>query len=237
MKYMGSKSRLAKHILPIILKDRGDGFYVEPFAGGMNIIDKVDGKRIANDVNIYLVDMWKALTDGWIPSEYSREEYIHIRDNKNTYPNHLVGYAGFCLSYCGKWFGGYAGITNTRDGIRDYQKEAKNNILKQVKQMKGVVFSNTDYWEMNIPSGSTVYCDPPYAGTTEYKDSGFNHSLFWKWVREISEDNRVFVSEYNAPEDFRCVWQKEVASSLSANGSSGGNKKSIEKLFVIGEIK
>lgn len=237
MKYMGSKSRLAKHILPIILKDRGDSFYVEPFAGGMNIIDKVDGKRIANDVNIYLIDMWKALTDGWIPSEYSREEYIHIRDNKNIYPNHLVGYAGFCLSYCGKWFGGYAGITSTRDGIRDYQKEAKNNILKQVKQMKGVVFSNTDYWEMDIPSGSTVYCDPPYAGTTEYKDSGFNHSLFWKWVREISEDSRVFVSEYNAPEDFKCVWQKEVASSLSANGSSGGNKKSIEKLFVIGETK
>lgn len=232
MKYMGSKSRLAKHILPIILKDRGDGFYVEPFAGGMNTIDKVDGNRIANDINVYLIAMWKALADGWIPSEYSREEYTHMRDNKNLYPKHLVGYAGFCLSYCGKWFSGYAGISNTRDGIRDYQKEAKNNILKQVKQMGGVIFSNTTYWEMDIPCGSIVYCDPPYAGTTEYKDSGFNHTLFWKWVREISENNKVFVSEYNAPEDFKCVWQKEVASSLSANGKAGGNKKSIEKLFV-----
>lgn len=35
MKYMGSKSRIAKYILPIILKDRKDGqYYVEPFCGG-----------------------------------------------------------------------------------------------------------------------------------------------------------------------------------------------------------
>jgi DNA adenine methylase len=42
----------------------------------------------------------------------------------------------------------------------------------------------------------------------------------------------VFVSEYNAPDDFVCVWQKEAKSSLSANGKIGGNKTSVEKLFV-----
>lgn len=41
----------------------------------------------------------------------------------------------------------------------------------------------------------------------------------------------VFVSEYNAPADFECVWQKEAKSSLSANGKIGGNKVSVEKLF------
>jgi len=50
MKYMGSKSRIANDILPIILKDRKqDQYYVEPFCGGLNVIDKVDGNRIAND--------------------------------------------------------------------------------------------------------------------------------------------------------------------------------------------
>ena len=43
--------------------------------------------------------------------------------------------------------------------------------------------------------------------------------------------HQVFISEYNAPEDFECIWQKEVKSSLSANGEIGGNKTSIEKLF------
>jgi len=35
MKYMGSKKRHAKELLPIILKDRQPGqWYVEPFVGG-----------------------------------------------------------------------------------------------------------------------------------------------------------------------------------------------------------
>lgn len=47
MKYMGSKARHAKELLPIILKDRKPGqWYVEPFVGGANMIDKVDGNRI-----------------------------------------------------------------------------------------------------------------------------------------------------------------------------------------------
>lgn len=35
MKYMGSKNRIAKEILPIILRDRKPNqWYVEPFVGG-----------------------------------------------------------------------------------------------------------------------------------------------------------------------------------------------------------
>ena len=47
MKYMGSKARHAKEMLPIILKDRKEGqWYVEPFVGGCNMIDKVNGNRL-----------------------------------------------------------------------------------------------------------------------------------------------------------------------------------------------
>lgn len=55
---MGGKARFAKEILPIILKDREEGqWYVEPFAGGKNIIDKVENPRIANDINPYVIAM------------------------------------------------------------------------------------------------------------------------------------------------------------------------------------
>ena len=43
----------------------------------------------------------------------------------------------------------------------------------------------------------------------------------------------VFISEYTMPDDFKCVWSQEVKSSLSANGVSGGNKTSVEKLFTL----
>ena len=59
MKYMGSKARHAKEILPIILSTRKeDQWYVEPFVGGANVIDKVDGKRIGADINEPLIGMW-----------------------------------------------------------------------------------------------------------------------------------------------------------------------------------
>ena len=62
MKYMGSKASVAKHILPIILKDRIDGqWYVEPFLGGANIIDKVRGNRLGGEINSYIAEMWTAL--------------------------------------------------------------------------------------------------------------------------------------------------------------------------------
>lgn len=57
MKYMGSKNRLSKHILPIMLKHRKEGMaWVEPFVGGGNIIDKVKGERIGADSNPHVVD-------------------------------------------------------------------------------------------------------------------------------------------------------------------------------------
>ena len=45
MKYMGSKSRITKYIVPIIQKcidDNNLSVYIEPFAGGMNVIDRIN---------------------------------------------------------------------------------------------------------------------------------------------------------------------------------------------------
>lgn len=66
MKYMGSKRQIAKDIIPILLKDRKVGqWYVEPFVGGANIIDKVTGNRLGNDINPYLIALFKRITK-WV---------------------------------------------------------------------------------------------------------------------------------------------------------------------------
>lgn len=233
MKYMGSKARFSNELLPIILQGRQQNqCYVEPFAGGMNMISEVGGNRIANDVHYYLIEMWKELAIGWIPDKISREQYLDVRANPNKYPSHFVGWVGFNCSYSGKWFGGFAGETKTKIGtIRDYQEEAIKNVAKQARKMEGVIFQNKSFTELELPPNSIIYCDPPYEGTTGYAN-GFNHNAFWEWVRTISRQRHsVFVSEYKAPDDFKCIWQKEAKSSLSANGIVGGNKISVEKLF------
>ena len=60
MKYMGSKNRIAKHILPIMLVEaekNGITKWVEPFVGGANMIDKVPDTfaREGYDINRYLI--------------------------------------------------------------------------------------------------------------------------------------------------------------------------------------
>lgn len=233
MKYMGSKSRFVDEILPIILKDRKrDQWYVEPFAGGMNVICHVNGNRLANDINYYLIDMWKEFINGWIPTKINKELYDDVKNNKGNYPSYFVGWVGFNCSYSGKWFGGFAGETKTKHGtIRDYQTEAINHVVNQVKTMNGIIFDTNPYYALVLPQNSIIYCDPPYKGTTKYFVD-FDHEFFWNWVRNMSRlGHTVFVSEYDAPRDFECVWEKQVSSSLSSNGMCGGNKISIEKLF------
>lgn len=83
---MGSKNRIAKEILPIILKDRKEGQqYVEPFCGGLGTFDKVDGNRIASDKNKYLIAMQQGLQQKREkPLEIPKELYTKAR---NEYKN------------------------------------------------------------------------------------------------------------------------------------------------------
>jgi len=234
MKYMWSKNRIAKYLLPIILKDRKPNqYYVEPFVWGANMIDKVEWNRIWVDNNFFLIELLRAIQE-WITfNKISKSLYDKIKEDSDEYYPSEVWFAWICASYSWKWFWWYAWETQTKWWIRDYQQEAINNIEKQAPNLKWIEF---EYWEYNniyIPDNSIIYCDPPYEKTTKYKDS-FNHIKFWEWCREKKKEwHIIFISEYNAPDDFKCVWEKEVKSSLSANGKSWGSKNSIEKLFTI----
>lgn len=226
MKYMGSKNRhsraIIQHMGCSLIKNQ---FYVEPFCGGCNLIDKIEGKRIASDIDEDLICMWQAVSEGWMPPPaFTEEQYNEIKSS-DTSP--LKGYAAFALSYAGKKFGGWC---RDGEGKRNYVDEAYRNAIKQFPRLRGVDFRLCNYFDLEIPKGSTVYCDPPYAGTTGYK-SNFDHEKFWDWVRYICDENHndVYVSEYNAPDDFSSVWEKNVTSSLTENT---GSKIATEKLFI-----
>lgn len=227
MKYMGSKARIAKYILPIILKDRKPNqLYVEPFCGGCNTLDKVDGYRIGNDIDEDLICLWNEVARGWTPpNEIDEYEYKNIKQSINKSP--LKGYCKFALSYGGKAWGGWR-----RDSIgkRDYVEESYRNALEQFPKLIGVNFHCGDYRDFFIPENSIIYCDIPYHGTTGYS-RGFNHNAFWEWCRiKANDGHAVFVSEYEAPSFCECVWKKEICSSLTKDT---GSKKAVEKLFLV----
>lgn len=235
---MGSKSRIAKDIVPIIQKYVDEyNTYLEPFCGGCNVIDKIKAnKRIASDKNKYLIALWKHIQDRKdLLENVSREFYNDVRSNQNNnkYEDWVVGNVGFLASYNGRWFdGGYAqtGYEKTKTGerLRDYYKEAKQNILQQLDSIQNIEFLNQDYTYF-YPVNYVIYCDPPYANTKQYANSkNFDYDIFWDTMREWSQRNIVLISEQNAPDDFKCIWQQEVSRSIKANDKS----KSVEKLFM-----
>ena len=229
MKYLGSKNRIAKEILPIILKERGERTWVEPFVGGANMIDKVNGNRIASDSNEYVIALLQEMSnENFIAPEITESEYNKIKNNKDEYPKWIVGYAGTQLSFGSTWFGSYR---RDAKGKRNYCLEARSNVDKQAVKLKGIAFYNCKYNELDIPPNSLIYCDPPYdtqATKGKYKDA-FNHNEFWNWCREKTKQGHiVFVSEYKAPSDFECVWQMEMKQRMN---NAVQTKNTIEKLF------
>lgn len=103
-------------------------------------------------------------------------------------------------------------------------------MLKQRDSILDVVCDCKLYDKLSVKN-AVIYCDPPYEGTTKYKDD-FDHKKYWKWVRNMSIDNIVICSEYNAPEDFDCIWAKELTTTLD----KASRTKAIEKLFVHSSI-
>ena len=235
MKYMGSKNKIAKHILPIILKDRKENqYYVEPFVGGANMIDKVDGLRIGNDVNKYLIAVWKGLQQNLdrpyhIDKElYSLARTAYNNNDNTTLTDFLIGWIGWMGSYNGRFFdGGYSGHLV---GKRDYITEQIKNTEAQISKIKDVLFVHSSYDELEIPNNSIIYCDIPYKDTKQYASSkNFNYDNFWNWCRDMSKKgHQVFVSEYIAPDDFECIWEMKVTNSMNTTKTY----KPIEKLFI-----
>lgn len=140
MKYMGSKSRIAKYIVPIIqgyIDKSGADLYIEPFVGGANVIDKIKCKnRIGGDKNQY-------------------------HSGHGELEDWQIGNIGFLASYNGRFFdGGYAksGYEKTQNGerYRDYYRESRDNLLQQSPRLRDIMFISSDY--LNILNEDTKGC-------------------------------------------------------------------------------
>lgn len=245
MKYMGSKSRITKYIVPIIQKCIDDNdlkYYIEPFVGGANVIDKIICQnKSGSDKNEYLIALLDYVARGGeLLSNVPRELYNDVRTAYNsrsdTFSKVVTANVGFLASYNGRWFdGGYAqaGYEKTKYGerYRDYYQESKRNLEQQAKDLVGINFSCYDYRDIPITttSNNMIYCDPPYANTKQFANShNFDFDEFWKTMRQWSKDNYVLVSELAAPDDFVCIWKKPVSRSIKATDKG----KAVEKLFT-----
>jgi len=238
MKYMGSKNRIAKEILPIMLKEanlKGITTWIEPFVGGANMIDKVPNvfKRIGIDYSSHTIEALIAVRDlvDELPNELTEDEYKQL---KGIEPEPIKSWLRFVASFGGKLDNGYA--REKGSDKTTFVGYGKRNAQKQNPKLQGVKFINGSYDEYSDFKNCLIYCDPPYEGTTSYKTGIFDHTNFWNWCRKMSENNLVFISEYKSPDDFICVWEGELKTNFASQRKEATHK-AVEKLFKYTGVK
>ena len=245
MRYCGSKARLADDLIPIITRHlTNDKFYIEPFCGGCNLLDKVDHPfKIANDNNKYVIEMWKKIQKGWIPPhELTESEYHNFKSlyqSKQSLDIDImasIGYVGNACSNGSSWFGGYAHFNPKKR--ENHIQEAFNGTMRQINNFKFLektVFTSKNYDEINypLPDKCIIYCDPPYSDTKKYSKK-FDSDRFWNWVLKMANNGyEIYISEYHAPYFAKCIFSKEKCDGMKNYEPGEKQDKKIEKLFTI----
>ncbi len=228
---------MSKQLAPIIqpyIDDMGDrcNGYWEPFVGGANMIDKIKcPHKYGSDKHKHLIALLKHIqqTTDDLPNTITKAEYDAVRASPDKYPDWYVGLVGFCASYNGKWFGGYANGVRTKIGtIRNYTDEAIRNLKKQVPRLSEIEFSCRDYFDCST-DGFVIYCDIPYRSSTGYATGNFDYDRFYAWCKEMAKTNIVLISEYWMPNDgFECIWSGGLRCTLNKDNHTD----KVEKLFL-----
>ena len=234
MRYAGGKNKFANKLANVI----GSGkVLVEPFIGGGAMTAALAPNFeivYAYDNHPDLILMWQALLAGWKPPDsVSKEEYYKL---KKEHSSALRGFAGFGCAFGGIWFAGYS--VDLRSGRQNYAGEARRLLMKKVKRMKNVIVDMEDYRKLVIPTGAVIYADPPYANAVTYKNllepNGFDSNEFWQVASKWADDGAtVFVSEFEAPDDWLIVWEEERNRSMRNTDIYRANTM-VERLFCKG---
>lgn len=230
MQYVGGKSAIASSIVYTIERYRHSrSIWIEPFVGGGAVL-KVAAKYYttcyAYDLHPDLIMMYQALQQGWMPPTFvSEAEHKALR---HAEPSALRAFVRFGCSFGGNFTGGYA--RNTRGD--DYTDQSRRSLLQM--NIENTIFIEQSFfcidWQQFKPHDCVIYCDPPYAGTYDYSVGRFDHIAFWTECERLhSLGFLIFVSEYNAPESWSCIWQKDVP--LQVNGGAKANARK-ERLFI-----
>ena len=239
MQYVGSKNKLSKDLAPIIQSyiTEGTKGYLEPFVGGANMIDKIKHhNKIGCDIHKELIALLQYAQENELPDTITEDEYTTVKNNRSDYEEWYVGLVGFCGSFGAKYFGGFARRYNKDGTLFDVPRQAINSLRRQSRldNFKNIKFTNDNF--LDLPKdkikGYVIYCDIPYKGTTKYKTEEFPYEEFYEWCKEMSIHNTVLISEYNMPDDFECIWEKGLKTSLGSGVNKDSDKNRIERLYT-----
>lgn len=238
--YHGGKQRVGKKVATEISKIVGKKEhtytgYCEPFCGMLGVYRHIPDllgdklQYLAGDANYSVIKMWKESQKGWVPPvKCSEIQYNRLKNQKGS--SALKGFIGHQYSFGGQYFKGYA----PKYGGKDSHPEASARVVDISETLQCVKFLEKEYQDFSGLKNFIIYCDPPYRDVEAHYpgDSGeseFDTEVFWAWVRFMSKNNLVIVSEYTAPKDFSAVMSTSHSSNSRGRKANGREKLWIKK--------
>lgn len=218
MTFQGSKERYNKYIVPLIqqcINNNNISTFIDCCCGGCNIIKHIKApQRIAIDNDPYLIALWQFLQEN--PNyEFPLYPSKEIWDNCKSHREAEDWFIGLVSIFCSNLAGGFpAGYDKTGSRYNGRIKHCKADL----PLLKDVKFICNDYHYLSNFNNCVIYIDPPYVKRHQYNYEIFNTQEFWKFSREISKNNYVFISEQEAPDDFQSIWS--ITSERNMRGKT-----------------
>ena len=100
--------------------------------------------------------------------------------------------------------------------LQQLQQLERLQQLEQLEQIGNILSLNCgSYVDYKYQRGDVVYCDPPYEGTAQYDESGFDHKAFYDWV--FTQPYPVYFSSHEITDGrFRALWSAKKRSLLNS---------------------
>lgn len=206
LNYVGGKYKLLPQLLEYFPKEINT--FVDMFSGGFNVGINVDSKKtICNDINSFIIDLYKELykepinnvlghiqnrIDEYGLSKENEEGFKKFRIYYNKTKNPIDLYTLSCYSFNYQFrFNNDKEYNNPFGRNRSqFSENMRNNLILFTEKLKNmnIEFFSEQFDKLNL-EGLTekdfVYCDPPYLITTGSYNDGNRGFKDWKEEEEL----------------------------------------------------
>ena len=206
LNYVGGKYKLLPQLLEYFPKEINT--FVDMFSGGFNVGINVDSKKtICNDINSFIIDLYKELYKepinnvlGHIQnriveyglSKENEDGFKKFRVYYNKTKNPIDLYTLSCYSFNYQFrFNNDKEYNNPFGRNRSqFSENMRNNLILFTEKLKNmnIEFSSEQFDKLNLADLTDkdfVYCDPPYLITTGSYNDGNRGFKDWKEEEEL----------------------------------------------------
>ena len=206
LNYVGGKYKLLPQLLEYFPKEINT--FVDMFSGGFNVGINVDSKKtICNDINSFIIDLYKELykepinnvlvyiqnrIDEYGLSKENEEGFKKFRIYYNKTKNPIDLYTLSCYSFNYQFrFNNDKEYNNPFGRNRSqFSENMRNNLILFTEKLKNmnIEFSSEQFDKLNLEDLTDkdfVYCDPPYLITTGSYNDGNRGFKDWKEEEEL----------------------------------------------------